>query len=82
MVFFFVKNGLECGFLESKNLGLDFFFFITKATSNDQKRWYMDGLLSVNRGEMSSSKIKKEEEERNHFKWMTSRCCHKYQISM
>jgi len=28
----------------------------------------MDGLLSVNMGEMSSSKIKKEEEERNHFR--------------
>jgi hypothetical protein len=36
LVFFWVKNGLEYGFLEFKNLNLD--FSITKATSNDKKK--------------------------------------------
>jgi len=63
LVFFWVKNGLEYGFLEFKNLNLD--FSITKATSNDQKRWHMDGSLCANMGDMWFVKIKKKRRKKS-----------------
>jgi hypothetical protein len=54
---------LEYGFLEFKNLNLD--FSITKATSNDQKSWHMDVSLCANMGDMWFVKIKKKKRKKS-----------------